>query len=265
MPTHAEQLFDGAGVLRAWALELLGAGENLEPRLVLRAELAEKVLVEPVQALERVEHRVAGPHAEEQRDLAEACLQVDDQRLPLGEPRELDGAVHGHGRRAGAALGAEEDHRHRRRLGLGVRAVAARRRPPHRALERVFRHRPHEELVGAGAHRLQDQLGIGRLGDGEDRRRRQRRAQPFDRRHARRGVATDVHGDEIRRRLLAGRTSVFEQGDRDAARSQKLAELAAEFVVLRDDQRSELGHWGATPRGGWLSGTRRRSRTADRP
>ena len=80
-------------------------------------ELVQEVLVEPVQVLERVEQREPRAHAEEQRDLAESRLEVDDHRLPLGQPRELDGAVHGHRRRAGAALGAEEDQRRRRRLG----------------------------------------------------------------------------------------------------------------------------------------------------
>jgi len=98
----------------------------------------------------------------------------------------------------------------KRRPGLRLRAVAAGCRPAHGALERILRHRPHEELVRAGAHRLQDELGIGRLRNGEDRRRRMSRAQPLDRRHASGGVATNVHEDEIRGRLLAGRTIVFE-------------------------------------------------------
>src|SRR4029079_7426173 len=54
---HAEQLLDGAGVLPTGPLELLGAGHDFQARLVLRAELVQEVLVEPVQVLEGIEHR----------------------------------------------------------------------------------------------------------------------------------------------------------------------------------------------------------------
>ena len=75
---------------------------------MLRDQLLEEVLVEAVQALDRVEHREARPDAEEQRHLAEAGLEIDDDRRPAREPRDLDGAVDRDSRRAGAALGAEE-------------------------------------------------------------------------------------------------------------------------------------------------------------
>ena len=37
-------------------VELLGAGQDVEAGLVLRDQLAQEVLVEPVQVLDRVEH-----------------------------------------------------------------------------------------------------------------------------------------------------------------------------------------------------------------
>ncbi len=72
---HAQQLLDRAGVLRVRPIELLRAGEDVEAGLVLRHQLLQEVLVEAVQALDRVEHGEARPHAEEQRHLAEARLQ----------------------------------------------------------------------------------------------------------------------------------------------------------------------------------------------
>ena len=178
-------------------------------------------------------------------------------RLALGEPRQLDRAVHRDGRRAGAALGAEEDQRHRRRLGRGLRALAARGRAADRALERLFGHRPHEELVGAGAHRLQDQVGLGRLRDGEDRRRRV----------AWRAAVRSRPGPTARRRGCRRRPDRAPSGRRPGRRSSSRptgtpperssrTDLASELVVLGDDERGKLGH-GATPRGEWPWETRR--------
>ena len=78
------------------------------PDLCFDDQLLQELPVEPVQVVDRVEQREARADAEEQRDLAEARLQVDDDRRPLAQPRELDAAVHRDRRRAGAALGAEE-------------------------------------------------------------------------------------------------------------------------------------------------------------
>ena len=80
--------------------------------------------------------RVAAADAEEQRDFAEARLEVDDHRRPLAQARELDGAVHRDGRRAGAALGAEE-HDRRRRRRVAADDSSARRRPADRVVERL--------------------------------------------------------------------------------------------------------------------------------
>ena len=160
-------------------IELIGAGENLQPRLVLRRPAPQELAVEPVQVVDRVEQAVARPDAEKQRDLAEARLQIDDDRRPLAQTRELDAAVHRDRRRAGAALGAEE-HQRRRRRPRALRGLAPRRRPADGAVERLVGRRPGEELVRAGAHRLQDQLGIGGERDGEDAGARRAGAQPLD-------------------------------------------------------------------------------------
>ena len=122
-----EQLFDRAAVRRARPIELIGAGENLEPRLVLDHELLQEFAIEPVQVVDRVEDAVARAHAEEQRDFAEARLQVHDDGRALAEPRELDAAVHRDGRRPRAALGAEEHQRRRRRA---ARPAPSRGAPP---------------------------------------------------------------------------------------------------------------------------------------
>ena len=53
------------------------------PDLCRATSSLQEVLVETVQVLDRVEHGEPRPHAEEQRDLAEARLQVEDHRRPL--------------------------------------------------------------------------------------------------------------------------------------------------------------------------------------
>ena len=140
---HAQQLLDRAGVLRVRPVELLASRRGCRGRTCASTTSSrEEVLVEAVQVLDRVEHREARPHAEEQRHFAEARLQVDDDRRPLRQPRQLDRAVHRDRRRAGAALGAEEDVRDARLLARrrwsprGAPRSAARRRgrtPPSRA------------------------------------------------------------------------------------------------------------------------------------
>ena len=139
MPSSRKSSSIAPASLRAGPVELLGAGEDVEPGLVLDHQLLQELPVEPVQVVDRVEQRVARPHAEEQRDFAEARLEIDDDRRPLAQARELDGAVHRHRRRAGAALGAEEHERRRRpaaRPDAVSRRAAVRRT---RAVERLLR------------------------------------------------------------------------------------------------------------------------------
>ena len=122
-----EQLFEVGGVLRAGPVGLLAAGEDVEARLVLDDELAQKLGVDAMEVVERVDEREARPHAEEQRHLADELMQVDDERRLLRHARDLDRAVDRDGRRAGAALDAEE--RQARVLlrdpSFGVRSLGA--------------------------------------------------------------------------------------------------------------------------------------------
>ena len=113
---------------------------------------------------------------------------------PLAEPRQLDGAVHGDGRRAGAALRAEERPASSP-ASVAMRRFAPRRRAADRVVERLARRRPGEELVGAGAHRLQDQIRSRVLRDDEDAGVGRGDPDAFDRLHRRRGSA--VNDDDI--------------------------------------------------------------------
>ena len=181
---------------------MIGAGQDLETGLVLHHQLVQELAVEPVQVVDGVEQAVAAAHAEEERDLAEARLQVDDDRRPLAQARQLDGAVHRQRRRARAALGAEEHQRRRLpRAADDCRRAAAR---PIASSNGALGRRPGEELVGAGPHRLKDQLRARLGGDDEDARRT---ATPARSRstaaHRRRHVAATVDDDEIRRRAVA--------------------------------------------------------------
>ena len=75
---------------------------------MLHDELAQELGVDAVQVVERVDEREARPHAEKERDLADELMQIDDERRLLRDARDLDRGVHGDGRRARAALDAEE-------------------------------------------------------------------------------------------------------------------------------------------------------------
>ena len=184
---------------------------------MLHHQLAQELAVEPVQVVDRVEQAVARPDAEKQRDFAEPRLQVDDDRRPLAEPRQLDAAVHRDRRRAGAALGAEEHERRGRGL-RALRRLAARGRPAHGAVERFLGRRPGEELVGA---RRASTAGSGRDRRPARRRRCRRPAAPARsrsmRRHRRRRVAAGVDDDEVRRRTSRS-AQLVQHADRNRAR-----------------------------------------------
>ena len=68
-------------------IELVGSGENLEPRLVLHDELAKELAIQPVHVVDGVEQAVALTDAEEERDFSEARLEIDDHRRLLAEAR----------------------------------------------------------------------------------------------------------------------------------------------------------------------------------
>ena len=154
---------------------------------------------------------------------------------PLRQPRQLDGAVDRDGRRAGAALRAEEHVGDAGLPGAGGRRRMTRRGAPHGAVERLL-HRPRrlrgaagipgKELVRAGPHRLKDQVGLGGRGDREDRRspgwparRRSIAAIPDD---ASPRMSTTTPGPRLRRR-----PAVLDDADRHAAGAQQCARPAA--------------------------------------
>src|SRR5204862_7746083 len=113
---NAEQLLDGARIRAAGTIEVVGAGQNLEAGFVRDGELAQELAIETVQVVDGVEQRVFRPHTEEQRGFTQAGFQVDDDRRPPAQPRDLHAAVDGNRRRAGAALRAEKHQRPRVRL-----------------------------------------------------------------------------------------------------------------------------------------------------
>ncbi len=223
-------------------VEVVGSGEDLEARLVLHHELAQELAIEPVQVVDRVDDAVARPHAEEQRDLAQPGLEVDDDGRSLGDARQLDAAVHGDGRGAGAALGAEEHEGRGRRL-CARRRLAARGRPAQRAVKRVLGGRPGEELVGARPHGLKDQVGFGHPRHGEDGGTGQAGAQALDRAHRRRRVAAGIDDDNVRRHALA---QLIQHADGNRARSQQAAQVLLELFVLGDKEADDLCHGDAT-------------------
>ena len=162
-------------------------------------------------------------------------------------------AVDRDGRRAGAALGAEERVRHARRLGAGGGRLAARRGAAHRAVERLF-HRarrpaiappgvPGKELVRAGAHRLKDQVRLGGCRDREDRQARAAwragaRWPPCPTRRR-----ADVDDDEVG--PVPFGAARLDDADRHAAGAQQPRDLPFEFLVVADDLGCELGHGNA--------------------
>src|SRR6185503_3989219 len=164
----------------------------------------------------------------------------DDHRRALAQARDLDAAVDGDRRRAGAALGAEEHQRRRRRLGA-LRRFAAGRRAPDRAVEGLFVRRPGEELVRAGAHRLENQVRLRRARNRENGGARRAAAKPLDRRHRGRGVAAGVDDDEVGRGGVA-RRAILDHADRNRAGAQQPAHVLREGGVLRNNQTDELCH-----------------------
>jgi hypothetical protein len=105
---------------------------------------------------------------------------------------------------------------------------------------------PGEELVGAGAHRLEDQVRFGRRRDCEDRHRRAGGAETLDRSHSGRRITADIDDDEVRCRAFD--RAPFDDTDRDAAGAQQERDPPLEFFVIADDLCSELRHVYCTSR-----------------
>ena len=225
--------------MAARPIEQIRTGEDLEPGLVLDHELLHELLIEPVQVVERVQHRVAAAHAQKEGDLAKTRLQIDDQGGALLDLRDLDSAIHGERGRAGAALGAEEHHRRGMR-GSGRGRGAAHGCSPQRFVERLGRRRPREELVGPGSHRLNDQVGVDRGSDREDAGVRPAPAQLLDGRHRLCVARANVDDHHVRHtglcRVLVDETS------RHGARPEAPCKAGDKFFVVADDQCVELRH-----------------------
>ena len=119
-----EQFFERTRVLRARPIELIGARQDVEPRLVLDHQLLEELAVEPVQVVDRIENGEPGTDPEEQRHFAEPRFQVEDNGRPLAQTSDLDGTVDAKHGRPRPALRAEE-HQRRRRRPRALRGLAA--------------------------------------------------------------------------------------------------------------------------------------------
>ena len=81
------------------------------------------------------------------------------------------------------------------------------------------------------------------------------RAEALDRGEPGREVESDVDDTDVGRGIFA--SAAFDDADGNAAGAQQLRGLAAEFLVLRNNERGELGHvksvrfcrnWGRTYR-----------------
>ena len=136
------------------------------PAAGLDDEALEEGVVEAVDVVERVDHREAGFDAEEDGGVAMREVQVDEQRPPP-TARELGRDVDGHGRRAHAALGADEgeDLARRDRLLVGEQ-------PGDGGLDLGRLQRLGHALVDAGTHRLEHDGGLERRRDEQHRRGR---------------------------------------------------------------------------------------------
>src|SRR4030095_12341064 len=99
----AEELFESRRVVAARTIEEIRSSQDLDPGLVLHHELAHELAVQPMHVVQRGEQRVTAAEYEEQRCLAEALLQIDDQRRALSEACDVDAEVDGNRRRTRAA------------------------------------------------------------------------------------------------------------------------------------------------------------------
>ena len=172
---------------RAKAPDLEGAGrraarraEQIEARLVPDDEAAEVRGVEPVDVLERVEHRESRLAAEEHRGVAAGDVQVDQQRRVGRDLRQRRRDVHGDRRRADAALGADEGEH----LAVDRAATCSIRRLIAACSSGTDTRLGHA-LVDAGAHRLEHHR---RIQPRDDQQHAGRGMLPLERRQRRRNL-----------------------------------------------------------------------------
>ena len=235
------------------------AGQHPEPARVPREEPAEERLVEAVDVLEGVEHRVGRAQVEEGRDVGLPRVELDQERVVRRLLGEADGDIDRHRGHAEAALGRE--HRHHAARLAGVR----RRSPPHagdlleRRREVVALHGAGKELEGPRSDDLDHELGRDATAHGEDGRFRQRVRELADglaRRVAvpARGRRRDLDEHEIGaaiRGLEQRLPDLAELPDHDRSRhaAEDLAEGGSGLGVRVDDDDAEHARHGQA----WLT------------
>ncbi len=103
-----KQLLDGRRVVRTGAIDLIPTRQDVQAGFMLHHQLAQELLVDSVEVVERVDQGESRPDAKKQRYLAQELMQINDERRPLGQARDLDGAVDGQGGRARSTLRAKK-------------------------------------------------------------------------------------------------------------------------------------------------------------
>ena len=239
----AEQLLERAGVLRV-------RGDRTAPsRRGCRAPTCASTTSSFRNSLSRrcrfsiaSSTREARTDAEEQRDLTEAGLEIHDDRRPLGQPRQLDARSSPQRwscrRRPWRRETRGVTHGCRAPACAASRRAAVRRTAPWNdssvARDAGLRADvPREELVGAGAHRLENQIRLGVAAIGEDRpstrcSRAAARSPPCRTRHP------PGCPRPRRRARPRPRRPPFDDADRHAAGAQHPRDLALELVVVTD-------------------------------
>ena len=96
-----------------------------------------------------------------------------------------------------------------------------------------------EELVGAGAHRLEDQVGLGGRRDREDGDGAVAGAHALDGRHSRRRVGADVDDEDVGR---GASDAALDDHHRNPAGAQQPCDLPFELFVVADDGCCKLCH-----------------------
>ena len=223
---------------------------------MLGDQLLQEVLVEPVQVLDRVEHREARPHAEKQRDLAEAGLQVDDDRSAAWSAAPA--------RRRSSPRRSSCRRRPWRRETRASRTAAWRRRSPPRGAPRSAAPRrgtipPSRAPPAIPPPRSRERTRWRRRASpgGSDRARRPPRSRRSPGSRCSRAAARSPPCPTRRRTRMSTTTrsgplpsadAPFDDADRHAAGAQQARDLPLELVVVADDLRRELGHGYCTSR-----------------
>jgi hypothetical protein len=101
--------------------------------------------------------------------------------------------------------------------------------------------RPGKELVGAGAHGLEDLFAVRACRDGEDGQRRAACAHALDGGHPGRHVGADIHNEDVRPGAVSPGPAVYDS-NRHTPGPQQERHLALELFVVTDNRCCNLGH-----------------------